>query len=75
MTGTVTFEKLQRTGEDEVRRYSQLPEVRRLKFHSYIVTAEKDGSTLVFFDPLREKGYVYYPPGFRRVAVPLKDTA
>jgi len=75
MTGTETFEKFNRTGEDEVRRYSQLPEVRRLKFHSYIVTAEKDGSTLVFSDPLREKGYVYYPPAFRRVAIPLKDTA
>jgi inner membrane protein len=69
------IQKFRNTDAREVAPYMEMPDVRRVRFSSWIMTAENDGSTLVFCDPLREKGYVYYPPAFRRVAIPLEDTA
>jgi inner membrane protein len=69
------IKKFRNTDAQKVALYVGIPDVRRVRFYSWIMTAEKDEASLVFSDPLREKGYVYYPPGFRRVAIPLKDTA
>jgi inner membrane protein len=69
------IKKFQNTDAREIAPYVEIPDVRRVRFYSWIMTAEKDGASLVFSDPLREKGYVYYPPAFRRVAIPLEDTA
>ena len=46
----------------ETEKFLALPEVRRLKFHSYITVVEKTRSGFIFSDPLREKGYFFYPP-------------
>ncbi len=61
------------TSAEEVKSALRFPEVRRLFFHSYRVTAERHGSVLVLSDPLRENGYLYYPPYFKRVTVTVKD--
>jgi inner membrane protein len=68
------IEKFRNTDAREVEPYFDLDEVRRLAFYSWIMTAEKDNATLVFSDPLREKGYVWYPHRFRRVRISIKDT-
>jgi inner membrane protein len=71
VTDQVVFEKYCNTTPTEVRQSISLPEVKRLIYHSYIITAAKEGDTLVFRDPLREGGYIPYPPHFKRVAVPV----
>jgi inner membrane protein len=65
------FEKFRNTDSHEIAVASYLPEVRRLRFFSYIVTAERTGSVLVLSDPLRERGLLYYPTNYKRVEVKL----
>ena len=66
------FTKYKGTSDTEVKSALRFPEVRRLFFHSYCVTAERIGSVLILSDPLREKGYLYYPPHFKRVEVTIE---
>jgi len=73
-SGGEVIEKFRNTDAREVEPYLDLDDVRRLAFYSWIMTAEKDNATLVFHDPLREKGYVWYPHRFRRVSISIKDT-
>jgi inner membrane protein len=54
---------------DEVSRYLALPELKRLYYHSYIVTVRREGQTLVFRDPLRDERIIFYPPYYAKVAV------
>ena len=64
-----TFEKytgIDRAGAD---RYIRLPEIKRLLYHSYIVTVEKNGSGITYRDPIREANYIWYPPYFKSYTV------
>jgi inner membrane protein len=61
------------TSAGETLSFLTRPEVRRLRFHSYIVTVEKVGDEIVFSDPLRVSGRIFYPPHYTRVRVPLPD--
>ena len=47
------------------------PRVRRLRYYSYFVTAVRTGDSILFRDPLREEGVIFYPPVHTRVAVPF----
>ena len=67
------FTKYKDTSAAEVKSVLQFPEVRRLFFHSCWVIAERTGSVLILSDPLREKGYLSYPPHFKRVVVSLEN--
>ncbi len=60
-----SYTKLTGLAPSEVKTYEGLPEIRRLRYNSYIVTAEKNGNTVTFSDPIREKGYIWYPPDFK----------
>jgi inner membrane protein len=71
-TDQVAFEKYRNTTPAEVSPYLLAPEVKRLNYHSYIITVAKEGDTLVFRDPLREGGYVPYPSHFKRVVLPIE---
>jgi inner membrane protein len=71
ISGQERFEKYTNTDPPETKRFLALPEIRRLKFHSYSVIIEKNRSEFIFSDPLREKGYFRYPPDFRRWAIPF----
>lgn len=64
------FSRYRDTGPKEVGTSAQRSEVRRFLFHSYCVSAERIGTVLILTDPVREKGYIWYPPNFKRVAVP-----
>ena len=72
-TGESVFTRYTNTSVAEVKSTLRFPEVRRLFFHSYCVTAERIGSVLVLQDPLRENGYLYYQPHYKRVAVTIDD--
>ena len=63
--------KYRGTTATEVAPYLALPEIKRLRYHSYLVTVEKEEGTLVFADPLRVSGRIFYPPHYRRVQVPV----
>lgn len=40
-------------------------EYKRFRYHSYITVVEKNGNGIVWSDPLRTDGYVWYPPYFK----------
>jgi inner membrane protein len=65
----VVYPKFRNTDPDEVAPYLALPEVQRLRYHSYIVTAEKEGDAITFSDPLRVSGRIFYPPHFRSIVI------
>jgi inner membrane protein len=67
------FTKYTNTSAAGVKSALRFPEVRRLFFHSYCVTAERIGSVLILSDPLREKRYLYYPPHYKRITVTIED--
>ena len=67
------FPRYKGTSSSEVKSVVQFPEVRRLFFHSYSVTAERIGSVLILSDPLRGNGYLYYPPNYKRLEVKIED--
>lgn len=60
-----SYKKLIGLAPPEVKIYEGLPEIKRLRYNSYIVTAEKNGDTVTFSDPIREKGHIWYPPDFK----------
>jgi inner membrane protein len=68
--GTESFDKYTNTDLHETEQFHSLPEIRRLKFHSYSTVVEKTRSGFIFSDPLREKGYFLYPPRYRRFEIP-----
>jgi inner membrane protein len=73
MGETESFPKYRSTSAGETTPFLTMPEVRRLRFHSYIVTAEKVGDEIIFSDPLRESGRIFYPPYYKQVRVTLPE--
>lgn len=69
MSESVNYPKFRKTSPDEIVPYLALPEVRRLRYHSYIMTAEKEGDAIIFSDPLRVSGRIFYPPHFRQIVM------
>ncbi len=53
----------------ETQPYLSLPEVKRFIYTSYIVIVERRDESIVFSDPMREEGFIRYPPHFKVVAV------
>jgi inner membrane protein len=72
--GESVYMKYKDTSAAEVKSVLRFPEVQRLFFHSSCVIAERIGPDLILHDPLRESGYLYYPPHFKRVAVTIGDS-
>lgn len=57
---------------EEILALEALPEVRRHRYCSYIVTMSRMNSdTVLLRDPLRADGYIQYPPWFREIEVVL----
>lgn len=65
--------KYRSTSAEEITAFLIMPEVRRVLFHSYLVTTEKVGDVIVFSDPLRESRWIFYPPHYARVCIHLPD--
>jgi inner membrane protein len=55
--------------------FLEAPEARRVRYHSYITTAAREGDALVIADPLRTSGAIRYPPYYAEARVPLRGDA
>ena len=66
------YEKFKGLTLAEVAGYARMPELKRLRYNSYIVTAEKNGGTITFRDPIREKGHIWYPPDFKSLVISVE---
>jgi inner membrane protein len=64
-----TFEKYKNITPSEASRYDMLPDLRRHRYFSYISTVEKNGSEILFHDPVREYGLIPYPAWYATVSV------
>ena len=73
MAEPTTWMKYRNTSVEAVASYLETPEVRRVRYHSYITTAEPEGAVLVVSDPLRKSGAIFYPPHYTEVRVPMGD--
>lgn len=72
-TEPTVFLKYRNTTAEAAAPYLIEPEVRRVRYHSYITTVEQEGAGLVVTDPLRKAGYIFYPPYFTEVRIPLQE--
>lgn len=57
----------------ELAGIAMLPEVRRLYYHSYIVTAERRGGSVLLRDPLREEKIFRYPLDHSSLEIPYRN--
>lgn len=64
-----SYEKYRGLTPGEAMRSMDNPEVRRLKYNSYIVTVEKNGRVITYRDPVRENGHIWYPPQHKSQSV------
>lgn len=64
-----SYEKYRGLTPGEAMRFTGTPEVRRLRYNSYIVTVEKNGNVITYRDPVRENGHIWYPPRHKSQSV------
>jgi inner membrane protein len=69
------FPKYRNTTPQQLDEVVKRPEYQRLKFYSYIITANRDGDQVVFTDPLRAGRIIFYPPYYTEIALPAPETA
>lgn len=69
----LVYRKYLGTTEQEVRPLLANPEYRRMRFYSYIITAERKGDTVTFRDPLRKDRLIFYPPFYTEIILPLSS--
>lgn len=67
------FPKYTNTTPRELETMVRGPEYQRLMFYSYAVTATRDGDQVVFADPLRTEGIIFYPPYYTRLLLPVRE--
>ncbi len=63
------YAKLSDVTAEEVRKLEDIPAVRRMRYHSYIVTVARAGDGIELSDPVRQQGYLWYPPYFKSLFV------
>ncbi|MDD1716077.1 MAG: metal-dependent hydrolase [Methanolinea sp.] len=67
------FRKMDGIDPRELVKHSDNPEVRRLKYYSYFTIAERKGDEIILRDPLRDGGYIRYPPFYRKIRISRED--
>ncbi|WAI00292.1 metal-dependent hydrolase [Methanogenium organophilum] len=73
-TGRETvYQKYLNITPDELAGIAMLPEVKRLYYHSYIVTAERRGDQILLHDPLREEKIFRYPLDHSSLLIPVPE--
>ena len=73
-TGRETvYQKYLNITPDELAGVAMLPEVERLYYHSYIVTAERRGDQILLHDPLREDKIFRYPLDHSSLVIPVSQ--
>jgi inner membrane protein len=71
--GETLYHKYTNITPDELAGIAMLPEVRRLYYHSYIVTAERRGGSILLRDPLREEKIFRYPLDHSSLEIPYQN--
>lgn len=64
------YEKYRDITPAEARKNDRVPEVRRLRYHSYVVTVDAGDGGITYHDPIREKGHIWYPPYYKTYFIP-----
>jgi hypothetical protein len=67
----VMYKKYLGTTENEVWPLFRSPEYQRMRFYSYIITAERNGDIVTFRDPLRKDRIIFYPPFYSEINLSL----
>jgi inner membrane protein len=70
ITNKGTFIKSTGLNPGDLMRIENSPEVKRHRFYSYIVTAERTDGGILLTDPLRKEQILYYPPFYPQVTIP-----
>jgi inner membrane protein len=68
-----SYEKYKGIEPAEAEKKYVIPELKRLRYHSYIVTVERDGDSIIYRDPIREKKHIWYPPYFKNYSIPADN--
>ena len=69
-TAILTVDRFRGITPAEAAGFRDLPEVREHRYFSYLSVAERNGDSVTFSDPLRDRGIIPYPPYARSVTVP-----
>lgn len=69
------FPKYTNTSAQELEDLVRRPEYQRLRFYSYLITANRDGDRVVFTDPIRAAGIIFYPPYYAELTFTAPDSA
>jgi inner membrane protein len=65
-----TYAKFKGMEAGDLQGIEDIPAVKRLRYYSYIVTAERTESGILLQDPLRKEKILFYPPHYAEVLVP-----
>ncbi len=63
--GESVYKKRDGVGEEEIEAIEDDPEMKRLRYYSYIVVFDRKEGKVRAYDPLRVSGLRFYPPDFR----------
>ena len=65
-----TYARFKGMEAGDLQGIEDIPAVKRLRYYSYIVTAERTESGILLQDPLRKEKILFYPPYYAEVLVP-----
>lgn len=63
--GESIYKKREGIGEEEIEALADDPEMKRLRYFSYLVVFEREPDNIRAYDPLRLSGLIFYPPDYR----------
>jgi inner membrane protein len=69
------FPKYRNTSPQQLDDLVRRPEYERLRFYSYMITANRVGDRVVFTDPLRAGRILFYPPYYTEITLPAPEAA
>ena len=67
------YKKRDGVGEEEISFLADDPEMKRLRYYSYLVVFERKEGIVMAYDPLRVSGIIFYPPDCREYLSELTE--
>lgn len=68
------YKKRDCVGEEEIEAIAENPEMKRLRYSSYLVVFERKEEKIRAYDPLRISGLMFYPPDYREYVAELPES-
>ncbi|ADN37252.1 membrane-bound metal-dependent hydrolase [Methanolacinia petrolearia DSM 11571] len=72
--GESAYKKSESVGEEEIEALADDPEMKRLRYSSYLVVFERSEGKIRAYDPLRVSGLMFYPPDYREYVAELPES-